>query len=437
MTAVSNGTVRIRATSVATPTVFGELVVTISGQYVKVTNITVDGLGGVRSVAAASTLQMTVTGVLPTVAPLRDASWTLNPPSGIASINTNGLLTGISSGIVTVIGTSLDNNTVTSRVVVTVTSSSVAITSATVTGGSNQITTGGGTLAMTSTFSPANATSTTVGWSISGSIASINPTTGLVTALNNGNGVVTVTSTYAAWGISATRVITISGQTSLVTSASINGIGGSSVINTANGSLQMTVTGFLPTDATNTTPTWSVLVPALGNTINASGLLSATNNSNGVITVQAAFGAVLATRIITVSNQNVPLTAATINGVGGVSVINTANGTLQMTVSGVTPSGANTNLTPTWSVLAPDFGNTINASSGLLQATTNSNGVITVQAAFGAVLATRIITVSNQNVPLTAATVNGLGGVSVINTANGTLQMTVSGVAPSGANTNL
>ncbi|TAG56584.1 MAG: hypothetical protein EAZ27_04590 [Cytophagales bacterium] len=436
MTAVSNGTVRIRATSVATPTVFGELVVTISGQYVPVTSITVDGLGGVRSVAPSATLQMTVTGVLPLIAPVRDASWTLNPASGIASINSNGLLTGISAGRVTVIGTSLDNLTVTSRVVVTVTSSSVAITSATVTGGTNQITTGGGTLAMTSTFSPANATSTTVGWSISGSIASINPTTGLVTALNSGNGVITVTSTYAAWGISATRVITISGQTSLITSATINGMGGSSVINTANGSLQMTVTGFLPIDATNTTPTWSLLLPNLGNSINSSGLLSATTNSNGVITVQAAFGSVLARRIITISGQNIPVTAAVINGLGNVSVINTANGTLQMTTTGITPVNANQNIIPTWSLLTPNLGNSINAS-GLLSATTNSNGVITVQAAFGSVLATRIITVSGQNIPVTSAVVNGIGGISVINTANGTLQMTTTGITPVNANQNI
>ncbi|MDX2191104.1 MAG: Ig-like domain-containing protein [Bacteroidota bacterium] len=435
MTAVSNGTVRVRATSVATPTVFGEIVVTLSGQYVKVTAISVDGVGGVRNVATASTLQMTVTGVLPTAAPLREASWSLNPSSGIASINATGLLTGISSGVVTVIGTSLDNNTVTSRVVVTVTSSSVAITSATVTGGSNQITTAGGTLAMTSTYSPANATSTTVGWSISGSIASINPTTGLVTALNNGNGVVTVTSTYVSWGITASRVITISGQTSLITSATINGVGGVSVINTANGTLQMTVTGYLPTDATNTTPTWSILAPSLGNSINASGLLSATTNSNGVVTVQAAFGAVTATRVITISNQNVPVTAATINGVGGVTTINVANGTLQMTTTGLAPLGANQNTTPTWSILAPAFGNSINAS-GLLSATTNSNGVVTVQAAFGAVTATRVITISNQNVPVTAATINGVGGVSTINVANGTLQMTTTGLAPLGANQN-
>ncbi|TAF74287.1 MAG: hypothetical protein EAZ53_09950, partial [Bacteroidetes bacterium] len=436
MTAVSNGTVRIRATSVATPTVFGELVVTISGQYVPVTSITVDGLGGVRSVAPSATLQMTVTGVLPLIAPVRDASWTLNPASGIASINSNGLLTGISAGRVTVIGTSLDNLTVTSRVVVTVTSSSVAITSATVTGGTNQITTGGGTLAMTSTFSPANATSTTVGWSISGSIASINPTTGLVTALNSGNGVVTVTSTYAAWGISATRVITISGQTSLITSATINGMGGSSVINTANGTLQMVVVGFLPIDATNTTPTWSLLAPNLGNSINSSGLLSATTNSNGVITVQAAFGSVLARRIITVSGQNIPVTAAVINGLGNVSVINTANGTLQMTTTGITPINANQNIIPTWSLLTPNLGNSINAS-GLLSATTNSNGVITVQAAFGSVLATRIITVSGQNIPVTSAVVNGIGGISVINTANGTLQMTTTGITPVNANQNI
>ncbi len=437
LTAISNGIVTVRATSVATPTVFGDLVLTISGQYVKLTSMTVDGVGGVRNVAPASTLQMTVSGVAPAQALIRDATWTLNPASGIASINTNGLLTGISSGLVTVIGTSVDNNTVTSRVVVTVTSSSVAVTSATVTGGANIISTSLGTLQMSSTFSPLNATSTTVGWSISGSIASINPTTGLVSALGNGNGVVTVTGTYTSWGISAIRVITISGQASPVTAATIDGVGGVSTISVANGTLQMTVTGFLPTDATNTTPTWSLLAPNFGNSISNGGLLQSATNSNGVITVQAAFGAIIARRVITISNQNIPLTAATINGLGGVNVINTANGTLQMTTTGIAPLGANQNTTPTWSVLAPAFGNTINATTGLLQATTNSNGVITVQAAFGAILVTRTITVSNQIVPVTAATINGLGGVNVINTANGTLQMTTTGLAPLGANQNL
>ncbi|MDX2194843.1 MAG: Ig-like domain-containing protein [Cytophagales bacterium] len=522
----ANGTVRVRATSNNTPSVFGELVITISGQYQPVLGMTVNGTGGIRTITTVSgSLQMV--GIFnPSNATNQLINWSIIPSSGLASINASGLLSAIANGLVTVTGISQENATITSRVVVTITGQPQAVTSATVdgTGGIRTINTPSGTLQMVATYSPADATSTTVGWTVNapGGIASINPTTGLLSASNSGNGLVTVTGTYSTWGVSAVRivtitgqsviatgltivgqggvntintpggnlqmigifapagvtnttlgwtfvpattvasinasgivsalnngictisgttqdgssitryfVITVTGQSQIVTSATINGTGGVSQINTAGGTLQM-LYSYNPANAnTNTLPGWNSSNSAIGS-INSSGLITAVNN--GIITITGSFGSVNAISIITITGQPILVTSATVNGVGGVRIINTAGGTLQI-IGTYSPANANTNTLVGWSLTDPTGQNSINAA-GLLQANTNGNGIVTVTGTYGGGIIARVtITISGQNIPVTSATVNGLGGVRVINTANGTLQM-IGTYSPPNANTN-
>ena len=112
--------------------------------------------------------------------------------------------------------------------------SSISVTGA---GGSSQITSDNGTLQLTATVTPTNATNQTVTWSlVNGTGQASISSTGLVTAITSG----TVTARATAndgTGIYGTLVITISNQTIPVTGITVTGAGGSSQITSDNGTL--------------------------------------------------------------------------------------------------------------------------------------------------------------------------------------------------------
>lgn len=70
-------------------------------EYTAVTSITVDGADGANSVALGNTLQMNAV-VLPAEADYPDVKWVVEPGSGWASIDENGLLTADTAGSVIV-----------------------------------------------------------------------------------------------------------------------------------------------------------------------------------------------------------------------------------------------------------------------------------------------------------------------------------------------
>ena len=70
-------------------------------EYTAVTSITVDGADGANSVALGNTLQMSAV-VLPAEADYPDVKWVVEPGSGWASIDENGLLTADTAGSVIV-----------------------------------------------------------------------------------------------------------------------------------------------------------------------------------------------------------------------------------------------------------------------------------------------------------------------------------------------
>ena len=315
---------------------------------------------------------------------------------------------------------------------ITISNQVIPVTSISVSGqgGATTITTNNGTLQMSANVSPSDATNKTVTWSVINGTgqATIN-SSGLLQAVSNGS--VTVRATAAdGSGVQGNLVVTISNQTILVTGISVSGQGGSSVISSDNGTLQM-IASVSPSDATNKTVTWSVINGTGQATINSSGLLQAV--SNGTVTVRATANdgsGVQGSLQVTITNQFIPVTSINVSGQGGSSVISSDNGTLQMSAS-VSPSDA-TNKTVTWSVINGTGQATIN-SSGLLQAV--SNGTVTVRATANdgsGVQGSLQVTITNQLIPVTSINVSGQGGSSVISSDNGTLQMSAS-VLPSNA----
>ena len=93
-------------------------------------------------------------------------------------------------------------------------------------------------------------------------------------------------------------------------------------------------------DATNKTVTWSVINGTGTATINSSGLLQAV--SNGTVTVRATANdgsGVFGERLITISNQVIPVSSISVSGQGGSTTISVNNGTLQMSAN-VLPADA-------------------------------------------------------------------------------------------------
>ncbi len=193
-----------------------------------------------------------------------------------------------------------------------------------------------------------------------------------------------------------------------VTSITVTGAGGSSLITTDNGTLQLTAT-VAPTTATNKTVTWSVVNGTGQATINTTGLVTAV--ANGTVTARATANdgsGVVGSLVITISNQNIAVTGITVTGAGGSTLITTDNGTLQLTAT-VAPTTA-TNKTVTWSVVNGTGQATIN-TTGLVTAV--ANGTVTARATANdgsGVVGSLVITISSQVIPVTGITVTGAGG---------------------------
>jgi hypothetical protein len=174
-------------------------------------------------------------------------------------------------------------------------------------GGASTITTQGGILQMEASVLPTVANDTTYAWSVaSGTGLATISSTGLLTAITDGLVTVTATANDAS-GITGTAIITISNQIVLVSSITVQGVGGASTITTQGGILQMEAS-VLPTVASDTTYTWNVASGTGSAIISSTGLLTAL--SDGTVTVTATANdasGVTGMAIITISNQTVSI----------------------------------------------------------------------------------------------------------------------------------
>jgi len=273
----------------------------------------------------------------------------------------------------------------------------------------------GKTLQMTASAAPSDASDPSVTWSVisgdTGGSATINAS-GMLTAA--GVGTVTVKATANDGSkVFREKQITI---TNPVTQITVAGEGGAASIFKGR-TLQMSAT-VLPSDATDSSFTWSVISDDTGGsaTINASGLLTATGV--GTVTVRAAANdgsEICGETTVTITS---PVTGIAVSGANGASAV--VNGqALQMTAS-VLPSGA-TEQSVTWSVVNGTGSATI-SDSGVLTAT--GVGTVTVRAtandgsgAYGEVQ----IEITASSVLVTGITVEGGGAASILN--GKTLQM--------------
>lgn len=128
----------------------------------------------------------------------------------------------------------------------------------------------------------------------------------------------------------------------LLTNLTIGDHNNANIINTSNGSLQMEVKTFLPSNATNTDVIWSV-VSGTGNAkIDYRGTLTAL--TNGTITVVAIANdgsKVTGSKVITLFNQPVLVTGITVTGYRGAVVSKRAESPIRFICTCKYPCGVN------------------------------------------------------------------------------------------------
>ena len=297
-----------------------------------------------------------------------------------------------------------------------------------------QITQNQGTLQLVAPITPSTISQEKI-WSIVSGVAfaTISPS-GLVTA--TGNGTVTVQAVTADNAtITDTIEITITGQLAPVTAitvATANNV--PAVITTDNGILQLTAT-VTPTNASQNV-TWSIVSGTEFATVDANGLVTATNN--GTVTVQAVSAenaAVADTIEITISNQIVAVAGIIVSVANNAEpAITTDNETLQLEAV-ITPVNSNQNIV--WTIVSGSEFASVDAN-GLVTAI--NNGTVTVQAASAendAIADTIEITISNQIVAVAGITVSVANDAEpVITTDNGTLQLEAV-ITPANSNQNV
>ena len=349
-------------------------------------------------------------------------AWSSNA-SAVASVNSSGLITGVTSGTAIITASS---GTVTAALTVTV--AAPVLSSITIGGGASVV--AGQTLQLTGSpkDQAGNAFAAVVTWSSgSTSIATINAA-GLVSGVAVGTAVITA----ASGSVTATKTITVTAVPPTLTTIAISG--GTAVV--ATSTLQLAAA---PLDqngnAIVATVTWSSSATGIA-TVSSSGLVTGVTAGSAVIT--AASGNVSSTVTITVAAQI--LTSITVSG--GSTVI--AGSTLQLIAAARDQNGKAMTGVFTW------------ASDATAVATVNSNGLVTgvaagsanIKASSGSVNGTAAINVTAaavfpSNVDVNATTSNTFTPATIDIAVNGTVNwifstvthnVTFSGSGPTGGN---
>lgn len=399
---------------------------------------------GSSNVVVNKTTQMTAKEV-PSDATNANVTWSVSNGTGSATIDSNGLLTGVTAGTVTVKATASDGSKVsgTKEITVGTTQIQVPVTSISVNSetGIFKITTDGGTLQMTESVLPTTASDQDIEWAVENRTGSATiSSTGLVTAVSNGTITVQAKAKDNS-GIVGSKTITISGQSAKIPVESIV-LSGKDVIATDGGTLQMSA-NVLPSSATNKEFTWSVETSSDSGTsmtgnaiISNAGLVTAL--ADGTVTVKATStqnSKVVGTYKITISGQTKKVTKVTVTGADTIAT-SSAAATLQMGVD-ILPSDA-ADKTITWTVESMyDSQTGLNgsatiSSTGLVTAI--SNGKVKVKAtAKSGVYGSKVITITGQPIKVSSFIMTTEDNVTGLETNGGkklTLQMYAKDVAP-------
>ena len=349
--------------------------VTVSTVPVAVTEVNLNAT--TSSINVGGTVQLTPT-ISPPDATNQNVTWSSNA-TGYATVSSSGLVSGVAAGNATITVTTVDGNH-TATCAVTVSTATVAVTGVNLNATTSSINVGG-TVQLTPTISPPDATNQNVTWSSNATGYATVSSSGLVTGVAAGNATITVTT--ADGNLTSTCAVTVSTATVAVTGVNLNAT--TSSIN-VGGTVQLTPT-ISPPDATNQNVTWSSNATGYA-TVSSSGLVSGIAAGNATITVRTVDGNFTATCAVTVSVATVPVTGVSLNLTSSTRYIGE---TVQLTPT-ITPSNA-TNQNVTWSSSATGYATV--SSSGLVSGVALGSATITVRTVDGNFTATCNMTVAN------------------------------------------
>lgn len=398
----SNTTYYVRAYAVnSSGTAYGSIKSFTTAPAVPVTSITVSPT--VASIAIGATQQLSKS-IAPTNASIQSVTWK-SSNTAVATVNTAGLVTGVSAGSATITVTTTDGG---KTAVSTITIYAVPVTGVTLspTSASFNI---GATQQLSSTVSPSNATNKNVTWRSNNTAVATVSTTGLVTGVSRGSVTITVTTTDG--GKTAASSLSIN-------PVPVTGVTVSPATDSFNvGATKQLLATLDPTNATYQNVTWRSSNTAVA-TVNSSGLVTGVSAGSAIITVTTADGGKTASS--NVSINKVPVTGVTLSPTTASLTV----GATQQLVPAIAPINA-TNKNVSWISSNPAVA-TAN-TTGLITGMSAGSAIITVTTADGGKTATSNVTVNT--VPVTGLTVSP----STASINNGATQQLSANITPTNA----
>ena len=432
LTAISDGTVLVKAIAMDGSNVFDTLQINISGQNILVNAINLTGENAISQISTNGGTLKIISAILPDNANNKQINWSVINETGTASIDQNGVLTAIANGTVLVKAIAADGSNVFDTLQINISGQNILVNAITLNGENdiNQIATYGGTLKIIPAILPDNANNKQIIWSVINEtgLASIDQN-GLLTAIANGTVLVKAIATDGS-NVFDTLRIYISGQNILVNAITLNGENDINQISTNGGSLKI-IPAILPVNANNKQINWSVTNQTGLASIDQNGLLTAIADGTVLVKATAMDGSkVFGTLQITITGQKISISSIIVEGANGISTIQVNGGTLQM-IAKFFPANSN-DTTVIWSVENLTGTATI-SSDGLLKAHANGNVLVKATSKGNNIFGTINITLSNQTILVNSITVMGENDSNKINIHNGSLQM-IAQVLPVNAN---
>jgi uncharacterized protein YjdB len=383
--------------------------VTVQDEVIAVTGISLNKISATVSVNGSEQL---AANVAPSNATDKAVIWRSNDAS-TATVDQNGLVTGISAGTATITATTEDGQ-FTSACSITVQDAAIAVTGVSPNKTAATISVNGSEQ-LTANITPPNATDKAVTWrSNDASVATVDQN-GLVTGISAGIATITVTSEDGQFSSACT--VTVQSAEIRATGVSLDK---ATLSITVNGSEQLTAT-VVPSNATNKNVTWASNRADVA-TVDGDGIVKGISAGTAVITATTEDGGFNHTCIVTVQSADIRATGVSL---GNTALTVSVNGTGNLTAT-VTPSNA-TNKNVTW--VSNNTGVATVNSDGVVTGVSVGTAAITVTTDDGRHTATCAVTVQNAAIAVTGVT---LDKATLTVSVNGTENLAAT-VAPSNA----
>jgi uncharacterized protein YjdB len=415
------GSATITVTSSDDATKYDTLQVTVKAPLIPVTGISsISAADSLTYVAPGSTLALSAS-IVPANASNQAISWSSSNTS-LATVNSSGVVTGVALGNVTITATAAGNSAFSSTYSLRIGVPVSGIND--ISGASSVIK--GRTLQLISGVSPSNASVTGITWSSSDTaVATVNSSTGLVTAVDGGE--TTITATTVEGSYSTTRTLTV-----IVLPQELSGISdpGDNIDNIrvpVGGSVQFSGV-FVPANTTNKAMTWQSYHTQFA-TVDASGIVTGVARGvAGVVGRSSQNTNLQRTATVTVYVPVTGMNPITHNGTSDEIQLGTS---LQLSCEGVIPSNAD-NTRYIWTTSHPDH-IAVSRTRLLVISSTMPDSIFTVTATSedGSFTATKTFTIYR---PIAAVNPITAPNRSIAVALNNTLQLTLP-IIPSNATT--